>query len=332
MLYEHYYGEERFIFEKVFEQVCENALKFHKVRDKTISEYKKCYKYFYEGTAISKLSLKEIGIRELVEFLDEAHTKISKKDIERWQTCIELHRHREIKTIFDKVFAFANTRLCANVNNPFLSIAYNEWPYYDQSNLEHDYYSIEDRKKLLTVFDSIENPTLYDLCVGFIFETSTRNGEARAIRFCDFHFDAEIPYVRICGKAENGYREERVKKDSKAGKRNLVMTNRLRYIYNKAKELSWSDTYMFVKDKEYARTDNYLINGTGVCRALERMCKEAGIKYLSPHQIRFSDATIMAYSGRSGNEIESRLGNKMGTYYVREIERQIPIAGPSLVV
>lgn len=332
MLYEHYYGEERFIFEKVFEQVCENALKFHKVRDKTISEYKKCYKYFYEGTAISKLSLKEIGIRELVEFLDEAHTKISKKDIERGQTCIELHRHREIKTIFDKVFAFANTRLCANVNNPFLSIAYNEWPYYDQSNLEHDYYSIEDRKKLLTVFDSIENPTLYDLCVGFIFETSTRNGEARAIRFCDFHFDAEIPYVRICGKAENGYREERVKKDSKAGKRNLVMTNRLRYIYNKAKELSWSDTYMFVKDKEYARTDNYLINGTGVCRALERMCKEAGIKYLSPHQIRFSDATIMAYSGRSGNEIESRLGNKMGTYYVREIERQIPIAGPSLVV
>ena len=110
------------------------------------------------------------------------------------------------------------------------------------------------------------------------------------------------------------------------------MTNRLKYIYDKAKELSWSETYLFVKDKEHVRTDSYLINGTGVCRALERMCKEAGIKYLSPHQIRFSDATIMAYSGKSGNEIESRLGNKMGNYYVREIERQIPIAGPSLVV
>ena len=104
------------------------------------------------------------------------------------------------------------TRLYANVNNPFLSIAYSEWPFYDQSNLEHDFYSIEDRKKLLAVFDSIEKPTLYDLCVGFIFETSTRNGEARAIRFCDFHFDSEIPYVRICGKAENGHREEREKK------------------------------------------------------------------------------------------------------------------------
>lgn len=238
-----------------------------------ISEYKKCYKYFYKGSNISQLSLKEIGIKDLVEFLDEAHTKTSKKDIERGQNCIELHRHREIKTIFDKDFAYANTRLYANVNNPFLSIAYSEWPFYDQSNLEHDFYSIEDRKKLLAVFDSIEKPTLYDLCVGFIFETSTRNGEARAIRFCDFHFDSEIPYVRICGKAENGHREERVKKDSKAG-----------------------------------------------------------IKYLSPHQIRFSDATIMAYSGKSGNEIESRLGNKMGTYYVREIEHQIPIAGPSLVV
>lgn len=45
-------------------------------------------------------------------------------------------------------------------------------------------------KKLLAHFDSIEHPTIPQLAVGTIFETLARNSEIRALRFKNFHFDA----------------------------------------------------------------------------------------------------------------------------------------------
>ncbi len=55
--------------------------------------------------------------------------------------------------------------------------------------------------------------------------------------------------------------------------------------------------------------------------------------YLPPHQIRFSDATLMADQGCSIQEIQNRLGHtgpEMATHYVRRREMCKPAAGPKL--
>lgn len=329
-LYNFYFGEDSLIFEDVFEKMIERNKNFSKILPKSIEEYQNSFRYFFKNESIAKKSLTQISIADMVDFLDRAHLKTTPKDKKRGKTCIEKHRHNELRTLISKVYAYANMYLNANTPCPLNSLPYNDWPYYDQSKLEHGVYTIEERRKLLEVFDNLADPTLNELCVGFIFETSARNGEARAIRFEDFHFDVPTPYVRICGKANGNIREERVKKDALAGKRNLLMTPRLERIYHLAKERSWSEKYLFVMPKEYASTDNYLVCEQSVGRSLKKICNLAGVKYLSPHQIRFSDATLMAEQGESDKTISNRLGNNMGSYYVRTVEAAKPIAGPAI--
>ena len=147
-------------------------------------------------------------------------------------------------------------------------------------------------------FDSIEHPTITQLAVGTIFETLARNSKIRALRFKDFHFDAEQPYVRICGMATGNKRESRVKKDSTKGMRNIAITPRLKRIYEIGKEISWSDEYIFPKDINYVsdsdkETDSICVSMQSLQRALMSMCKEVGIKYYPPHQIRFFGAMAL---------------------------------------
>lgn len=77
-------------------------------------------------------------------------------------------------------------------------------------------------------------------------------------------------------------------------------------------------------------THNYLVCEQSVGRSLKKICNLAGVKYLSPHQIRFSDATLMAEQGESDKTISNRLENNMGSYYVRTVEAAKPIAGPAI--
>ena len=70
-----------------------------------------------------------------------------------------------------------------------------------------------------------------------------------------------------------------VKRDSKSGKRNLAITPRLERIYELGKELSWSDKFIFVKEREYVTdediaNDNVCVTDDAVRRALKTMCKK----------------------------------------------------------
>ena len=186
---------------------------------------------------------------------------------------------------------------------------------------------------LAKAFDEIENPDAGDLAAGFCIETAGRNSEVRAVRFEDFHFEASTPYVRLCGMARKNHRDEEIKADSYAGKRNVPMTPRLERIFHLAKESSWSETFPFVMDTQYVHDDEVLIPACRLERALKRLCKKAGVKYLPPHQIRFSDATIMASQGAGIDSVQRRLGHTgptMAQHYIRQYNQCTLAAGPEL--
>jgi len=319
--------------DNIFNMLVKDYTEKKKISIKTIKDYQSDYVRFFKDDPIAQMSLDVIKVSDIARFLDRAHIKLSDKDIARGKDCIEKHRHDSIRTIINHIYNYANTYLNANLNNPLLSLSYKSWPYYKETNLEHKVYSREDRVAMLKAFDEMENPNLEDLTLAFILETSARNSEARAIRFEDFHFDAKVPYVRICGMATGSHRDERIKADSSTGKRNVRLTKRLEKIYNNAKALSWSDEYLFVREPDKVIGNEILITYQGTLRALHRLCDAAGVDYLPPHQLRFSDATIMAEEGANIYDIQRRLGHTtptMAQHYVRSVEISRPSTGPML--
>ena len=104
----------------------------------------------------------------------------------------------------------------------------------------------------------------------------------------------------------------------------------MKRIYEQAKEISWSDEYLFVSPEMYCEDDkNILISESSVRRALKQACKTVGVKYRSPHQIRFSNATQMNKDGRSIKEVQKCLGHttpEMTLHYMRDYIADTPVA------
>lgn len=337
-LYDHYFGKakkkSRSSFEEVFRRVIDHHREFSTIKEQTIVDHEREFKRFFADDPFVKKSLSDISIADVASFLDRAHIKVSEKNRQRGQKVIEKHRHNSIRTIINMVYGFANTYESANLINPILSLDYGRFPYYDGEKVgEHPWFDESDRDKLAIAFDSIKNPDAGDLCVGFIIETAARNSEARAIRFGDFHFDAEVPHVRICGFARDGHRDEEIKADSYAGKRNQPMTERLVRIFEKAKEVSWSDEFLFVREPCYVKGNEVLISMSNVERKMKRLCKSAGVQYLPPHQVRHSEATIMAKQEKGAQAIQRRLGHtgpEMGQKYQRDFALSVVATGADL--
>lgn len=107
----------------------------------------------------------------------------------------------------------------------------------------------------------------------------------------------------------------------------------MEYIFNKASEISWSDTYCFVRDPKEVKGDEILITSQGLQRALKRLCDKANIHYLPPHQVRFSEAALLAIEGADLQTIQFHMGHigpDMSLYYMRGAQKELPTAGPKL--
>lgn len=108
------------------------------------------------------------------------------------------------------------------------------------------------------------------------------------------------------------------------------MTPRLKRIYELGKELSWSDTFIFVKEKKYVtkddiETNNVCVTDDAVRRSLITLCKKAGITYYPPHQIRFYGAMEMVNETEDIYSVSHFLGHtnlKTTQHYTDKLNSQ----------
>ncbi|MBP9997203.1 MAG: tyrosine-type recombinase/integrase [Lachnospiraceae bacterium] len=154
------------------------------------------------------------------------------------------------------------------------------YPTYDNSLHNIDIYD-DDEMNVLQNYLIDEIGTCAALAAATILDLGERNGESRALRFVDYHMHAKIPYVRICGMASGSQREERVKRDSNAGKRNFQINNTLMRI---------------------------------------KACNELGIRYIPPTGIRKSIATRLAANGANTFQIQRTLGHTTPTMSARYVQ------------
>ena len=111
------------------------------------------------------------------------------------------------------------------------------------------------------------------------------------------------------------------------------MTERLVRIFEKAKEVSWSDEFLFVREPCYVKGNEVLISMSNVEKKMKRLCKSAGVQYLPPHQVRHSEATIMAKQEKGAQAIQRRLGHtgpEMGQKYQRDFALSVVATGADL--
>ncbi len=325
-LYEHYFPKE-VTLKDLFYEYCDYTLSItpeekRLAREKTVREWKQDFVRFYEksSTGIADMGFSEISLSVLCEFLDEAHSQ-----------GINKQRHSSIKTLFNKTMKFAAKNKGQKVTDLFSMIDYNnrtEYPYKDAK--EHDFYNEEERAKVLIYLDSLEHPTLNQLLIEVIFELSLRLGEAIALRYDDFVFEVDDDNniisgkVFIRGKATGRIREERTKCNSD---RVLEVKPRLVTILKKIRKLSWSDEYLFVSDKKRVDGENILRTQSGVNFAWHSVCRNAGVKYITPHEIRFSNVTQQSKDGVSTRILSKQCGHSnesMTNHYILEYDKQIP--------
>lgn len=331
ILYDHYYGNSNITLKTLFTKTINKELERKAKSNKTILEYTKTFKQFFEGEDIISIPIHNISIKDWMFFLDKAHSKIGKKDILRGKNIIEKHRHDDIHRIITMIYHYANAYEDLGIISPFVSIDYTQFPYYTNADSDADWYTPDEIRTLKATFDGLKAYTMPILAVGAILETGSRNGEIRALRFEDFHLDEG--YVRICGLANQSIREERVKADSEMGMRNISLTDRMRFIYHESKKISWSETYPFVRERQYVDGEQVLVTMQAVQRALKKLCTLSGIRYLPPHQLRFANATLMAQQGRRVEDIQRYLGHTTSTmsqHYIRNYQKSIPISGPAI--
>ena len=325
-LYELYFPCKHTI-KSLFYEMCDYILSITPsekmlAKQKTVREWKQDFVRFYEksSTGIADKTFKEVTLPDLCRFLDEAHSQ-----------GINKQRHASIKTLYIKTMKFAAKNKGEEINNLFSMIDYNnrdEYPYKDAK--EHSFYTEDERARVLIYLDSLEHPTLNQLLIEVIFELSLRLGEAIGLRYDDFVFDVDKDNnivsgkVYIRGKATGRIREERTKCNSD---RVLEVKPRLVKILKKIRKLSWSDEYLFVSDKNRTKGDNILRTQAGVNYAWHVVCEKAGVKYITPHEIRFSNVTQQSKDGVSTRILSKQCGHSdesMTNHYILEYDKQIP--------
>ena len=318
-LYRAYFQPNVPTFKDAFESFISKEEIRRKKKHGTIKDFKATYKRFFSGSKLENMQMDKIKKSDLFRFLDDVHNVIPPLDEQR---------HNGIRTIINHVYKHVNLYADECIANPLNGADYHsEWAYTPkESKKDQLYWTAEERAKILTVIDSMENPAPKYLCVAAIFELGCRPGEGRALRYDSFHFDVPKPYVAITGLTVGRHREDRIKANSPTGKRGIEMTDRLRRVYDLAKAHNLNDEYLFASYSWYQKDDEVLISESTLRRAFMEICELAGVPYYNPYRTRFSNATQLYLDGRDLDDIRAIKGHTnvgMTQHYI--LAEQIPI-------
>ncbi len=84
--------------------------------------------------------------------------------------------------------------------------------------------------------------------------------------------------------------------------------------------------YLFVSDKNRTKDDNILRTQAGVNYAWHVVCEKAGVKYITSHEIRFSNVTQQSKDGVSTRILSKQCGHSdesMTNHYILEYDKQV---------
>lgn len=263
--------------------------------DTTVINYKsQLNKYILEEIGMYKLNkLKKLHIQDFANKLYEEYN-LSSKTIKNY---INL-----ISSILEKAvdWEYLKENVARNVNIP---------KNYNKPKKEQEIYNNKEIRKLFKALENEEEP--FKTMVYISFYTGARRGEVLALRWQDINFKTNtISIVQNKIRKVNGTKIKETKnKRSRTFVAPKVLMNKLKEIYNN-------------QDKNDLIFDYYPSTYT---RMWQEFIKKNNLKYITLHDLRHTNGSILASKGVDIVTIAKRLGHLPATasaYYLHAVSEE----------
>jgi len=263
--------------------------------DTTVINYKcQLNKYILDNIGTYKLSkLKKLHIQDFSNKLYEEYD-LSSKTIKNYINLISSILEKAIE------WGYINNNVASNINIP---------KNYNKPKKEQEIYNNEEIKMLFKALETEEEP--FKTMVYISFYTGARRGEVLALRWKDIDFDNNIIHV-----VQNKIRKvdgTKIKETKNKRSRNFVapqiLMTKLKEIYNN-------------QDKEDLIFNYYPATYT---RMWKNFIKKTDLKYITLHDLRHTNGSILASKGVDIVTIAKRLGHLPATasaYYLHAVSEE----------
>lgn len=269
-------------FKSVYNEWIESKASYNEVKQNSILRYRDDYKRFFEGKAFESTPIDEIDDVVLDEFV--------RNTISTYE--LTAKSYACFRTIVLGVMKYAKRYhyTSFSVSMFFKDFQISKSAFKAASKKKTYIYSKEERSILYEYF--MKNPSVVNLGLAFMCLTGLRVGELSALKKED-NIELRKLYVhRTETRAEiDGKKQVIVQDTAKMGHDDIVILPR-------AAQRIIDITNMRTHDCEYLFSENgKRITAHSYRRWLEKACKEVGIDYRPPHQMRKTYASILLSSG-----------------------------------
>lgn len=263
--------------------------------DTTVINYKcQLNKYILDNIGTYKLSkLKKLHIQDFANKLYEEYN-LSSKTIKNYINLISSILEKAIE------WGYISTNVANNVNIP---------KNYNKPKKEQEIYNNEEIKLLFEALKNEEEP--FKTMVYISFYTGARRGEVLALRWKDIDFDNNI--INIVQNKIRKVDGTKIKETKNKRSRNFVapqvLMTKIKEIYNN-------------QNKEDLMFDYYPATYT---RMWQNFIKRHNLKYITLHDLRHTNGSILASKGVDIVTIAKRLGHLPATasaYYLHAVSEE----------
>lgn len=263
--------------------------------DTTVINYKcQLNKYILDEIGGYKLNkLKKLHIQDLANKLYEEYN-LSSKTIKNYINLVSSILEKAIE------WGYINNNVASNINIP---------KNYNKPKKEQEIYNNEEIKKLFEILQNESEP--FKTMVYISFYTGARRGEVLALRWKDIDFDNNIIHIvqNKIRKVDGTKIKETKNKRSRSFVAPQILMTKIKEIYNK-------------QNKEDLLFNYYPATYT---RMWQEFIKRNSLKYITLHDLRHTNGSILASKGVDIVTIAKRLGHLPATasaYYLHAVSEE----------
>lgn len=263
--------------------------------DTTVINYKcQLNKYILDAIGGYKLNkLKKLHVQDLANKLYEEYN-LSSKTIKNYINLVSSILEKAIE------WGYINNNVASNINIP---------KNYNKPKKEQEIYNNEEIKKLFKVLQ--KEPEPFKTMVYISFYTGARRGEVLALRWKDIDFDNNIIHIvqNKIRKVDGTKIKETKNKRSRSFVAPQVLMTKIKEIYNEQNK----DDLLF---NYYPAT---------YTRMWQEFIKRNNLKYITLHDLRHTNGSILASKGVDIVTIAKRLGHLPATasaYYLHAVSEE----------
>lgn len=314
-IYDSLYGKHQYTFTDIFPEWQLYRRDIEKVSSNTLKDHLGYWNNYMKNSKLVKIPIPQITPHDITDFYKSLvlNSNISEGTF------------KFVKTILNKLYNYAISELEIIQYNPIPAISIKPYKnsFKEPRDTFDDVYKIEDRAKLLSYLDTIEDDC-YSLSTKLAYRLIVRIGELKALRWDDIEDDyiyirhqtveRQIMHDDLSFESRTSETIDRMKGKQKNGKRKQALTTEAQKILEKARQLNPDGEYIFMHDGRQMSTCTFN-------RHLKKFCIAAGVEYHSSQKIRFTSASML-YDGTNLAHLSYLLGHTttvMTLHYFRNI-------------